>query len=140
MGYVALEDGKTGGRCYVQGMDANFPKPTLELLLRIVEIFFLAELCALHLALLIVFIAWLAKHVIHELNGLRAEIRKWRADSPPLPQRTPRKFIHRPPLDPFCGSGMIFITVQDLSSKKGPDYTDVTGHARGSGELSTWPF
>ena len=71
---------------------------TLELLLKIVELFFLAELCALHLALLVVFTAWLAKHVIHELNGLRTEIRKWRMDglsaSPPAiskagPQSSP---------------------------------------------------
>ena len=55
--------------------------PTPELLLKIVEIFFLAELIALHLALLAVFMAWLAKHVIHELAGLRAEVRKWRLDS-----------------------------------------------------------
>jgi hypothetical protein len=70
--------------------------PTLELLLRIVEIFFLAELCALHLALLIVFIAWLAKHVVHELIGLRAEIRKWRADSP-SPSATDAPKVHPQP-------------------------------------------
>lgn len=59
--------------------------PNIEILLHIVEIFFLAELFALHLALLIVFIAWLAKHVIHELSGLRIEIRNWRGQTIPSP-------------------------------------------------------
>jgi hypothetical protein len=55
--------------------------PNFELLSKIVEVFFLAELLLLHLALIIVFVAWLAKHVLHELSGLRAEIRRWREES-----------------------------------------------------------
>lgn len=51
----------------------------LETLFWLVEVFFLVELFVLHFALLIVLIAWLAKHVLHELNGLRAEIWRWRA-------------------------------------------------------------
>lgn len=56
----------------------------LESLFQIVEVSFLVELIVLHLALLIVFIAWLAKHVIHELTGLRAEIPRWRSEVPTI--------------------------------------------------------
>ena len=54
----------------------------LETLVLIVEVFFILELIALHLALLMVFVMWLVKHVIHELDGLRDEIRKWRSNVP----------------------------------------------------------
>ncbi|HXB72194.1 MAG TPA: sialidase family protein [Candidatus Acidoferrales bacterium] len=49
----------------------------VETLRFVVEVFFLIELFALHLALLIVFLVWLARHVVHEFIGLRAAMKEW---------------------------------------------------------------
>jgi len=66
-------------------------KPTdFEPLIKIAELFFLAELCALHLALFLVFVFWLAKHVLHEFRGLREELRPWNGRAPNADSTTPR--------------------------------------------------
>jgi hypothetical protein len=42
------------------------------------DILTIIEYWAFRLALLIVFLSWLARHVIHELKVLRAAINEWR--------------------------------------------------------------